>query len=197
PGQTSGTITVPVLANPYDNHDESLDVVLDSPMGGAILDGMNTAVLTIQDVDPDTTPPQVTGLTWAGSSRSIASLTLSFTGPLDPSSALNPANYRLVNLGRGGVIPIASVRYNSVTDSVTLVPSWALPSRQYDQIQVIGTGPTGVRDLAGNLLDGAGTRSPGSDYVASFAQGTRLHYVDGVGNHVALQLKGLGYLQQV
>src|SRR5262249_43956225 len=112
PGQTSGTITVPVLANPYDNHDESLQVVLDSPTGGALLGGMTTAVLRIEDVDPDTTPPQVTGLTWTGSSRSIASLTLSFTGPLDPSSASNPGNYRLVSVLGGGVIPIAAVRYN-------------------------------------------------------------------------------------
>ena len=197
PGQTSGTITVPVRANPYDKHDESLDIVLDSPTGGAILGGMTTAVLRIQDVDPDTTPPQVTGLTLTGSSRSITSLTLSFTGPLDPSSASNPANYRLVSLVGGGVIPIASIRYNSVMNSVTVVPSWPLPSRQYDQIQVIGAGPTGLRDLAGNLLDGAGTGTPGSDYVASFAQGTRLQYVDNTGNRVTLQVKGRGYLQQV
>jgi uncharacterized repeat protein (TIGR01451 family) len=197
PGQTSGTITVPVLANPYDNHDESLQVVLDSPTGGALLGGMTTAVLRIQDVDPDTTPPQVTGLTWTGSSRSIASLTLSFTGPLDPSSASNPANYRLVSVLGGGVIPIAAVRYNLATDSVTVVPSSLLPSRQYARIQVIGAGPAGVRDLAGNFLDGAGTGAPGTDYVAMFAQGSRLQYIDSAGNRVTLQLKGPGYLQQV
>jgi hypothetical protein len=197
PGQTSGTITVPVLANPYDKHDESLNVVLDSPTGGVILGGITTAVLTIQDIDPDTTPPQVTGLTWTGSSRSITSLTLSFTGPLDPGSASNPANYRLLNLAGGGVIPIASVRYNSVTDSVTLVPSWPLPARHYEQIQVVGTAPTGVRDLAGNLLDGAGRGTPGTDYAASFAQGNRLQYIDNAGNRVTLILKGPGYLQQV
>jgi hypothetical protein len=197
PGQTSGTITVPVLANPYDNRDEFLDVVLDSPTGGAILGGVTTAVLTIQDVDPDTTPPQVTGLSWTGSSQSIASLSLSFTGPLDPSSASNPANYHLVGLLGGAAIPIAAVRYNPTTDSVTVVPSWPLPARQYVQIQVVGAGPSGVRDLAGNRLDGAGTGTPGTDYVASFAQGTRLQYVDSAGNRVTLQVKGPGYLQQV
>jgi len=171
--------------------------VLDSPTGGALLGGMTTAVLRIEDVDPDTTPPQVTGLTWTGSSRSIASLTLSFTGPLDPSSASNPANYRLVSVLGGGVIPIAAVRYNPATDSVIVVPSSPLPSRQFVRIQVIAAGPTGVRDLAGNLLDGAGTGAPGTDYVAIFAQGNRLQYIDNAGNRVTLQLKGPGYLQQV
>jgi uncharacterized repeat protein (TIGR01451 family) len=197
PGQTSGSITVPILANPHDNHDEHLVVVLDSPTGGAILGGVNSAVLNIQDVDPDTAPPEVTGLTWTGSSRSIASLTLSFTEPLDATSASNPANYRLVSLVGGWTIPIAAVGYNAANNTVTVVPASPLPSRQFEQIQVVGAGPAGVRDLAGNLLDGAGTGTPGTTYVASFAQGSRLQYVDNAGNRVTLQLKGPGYLQQV
>ena len=34
-GQTSATIQVPVLADPWDNHDEYVNVVLGSPTGGA------------------------------------------------------------------------------------------------------------------------------------------------------------------
>ena len=97
----------------------------------------------------------------------------------------------------GWVVPIAAVSYNAATDAVTVVPASALPSGQYDQIEVVGTGATAIRDLAGNLLDGNGSGTAGTNYVASFAQGTRLQYVDNSGNRVTLQLKGGGYLEQV
>ncbi len=80
---------------------------------------------------------------------------------------------------------------------MTVVPTSPLPSGQYDQIEVVGTGATAVRDLAGNLLDGNGSGTAGSNYVASFAQGNRLQYVDNSGNRVTLRLKGAGYLEQV
>ncbi len=38
---------------------------------------------------------------------------------------------------------------------------------------------------------------PGSNYVASFGQGTKLQYVDQTGNKVSLKLSGGGYLQDV
>ena len=61
-----------------------------------------------------------------------------------------------------------------------------MPSGQYDQIQVVGTGATAIRDIAGNILSGNGSGAAGSNYVASFAQGTRLQYVDNTGNLVTL-----------
>ncbi len=68
PGQTSASIQVPVLDDLYENHDNTVDVVLDSPSGGALLGGMSTTALQIVDTDPDVTPPEVAGLTWTGSS---------------------------------------------------------------------------------------------------------------------------------
>jgi uncharacterized repeat protein (TIGR01451 family) len=197
PGQTTATIPVTVLADPYDNHDELVQVGLTDPTGGAALGGVTTTLLRIQDIDPDFTPPQVSGLTWSGRSRWVTSLTLSFTAPLDPASASNPANYRLINLAAGRPVAIGSITYNPATDSVTIVPASPLRSGQYDQIQVIGAGPTAVRDLAGNLLDGAGSGAPGSNYAATFAQGTQLRYRDNAGNRVTLRLRGPGYLRQV
>jgi hypothetical protein len=197
PGQTSASIQVPVLDDRYENHNNTVNVVLGSPTGGAVLGGWSTAVLQIVDSDPDVTPPEVTGLSWTGSSKAIASLTLSFSAPLDPTDALDPSNYQIVNLATGGTVPIASVSYNAATESVTVVPASPLPARQYDQIEVVGIGATAVRDLAGNLLDGSGLGMAGSNYVASFAQGTRLQYMDNNGNRVTLKLKGAGYLEQV
>jgi hypothetical protein len=143
-------------------------------------------------------PPRVSQLSWNGTSLAITSISLTFTAPLDQSLALNPADYRLIDLDAGNqVIQVNPPAYNSVTYTVTLVPSSPLASGRYYQIQILGTGPTAVRDIAGNLLDGSANGRAGSNYVASFAQGTRLQYLDGAGNKVTLKLTGGGYLEQV
>ena len=65
-GQTVGTIVVPVLNDPWENHNDTVNVVLSSPAGGATLGTLSTAQLTIIDTDPDTTPPAVSQVTWSG-----------------------------------------------------------------------------------------------------------------------------------
>jgi uncharacterized repeat protein (TIGR01451 family) len=197
PGQGSGSIQVPVLDDPYNNHDEYVSITLDGPTGGAILGPTASAVLRIQDLDPNFTPPRVSSLTWAGSPAAITSLTLHFTAPLDPTYATDAADYHLVKLVGGVSIPIASIRYDSAQFAVTIVPQAPIPSRQYSQIQLVGLGPAAIRDIAGNILDGDGNGVPGSDYTVTFAQGTRLKYVDNGGNTVTLKVRGPGYLQQV
>ncbi|MGP0063199.1 MAG: Calx-beta domain-containing protein, partial [Isosphaeraceae bacterium] len=197
PGQSSASISIPVLNDIYENHDDLVNIVLSDPSGGAVLGGVTASSLQIVDTDPDVTPPQVTGLTWAGSSQAISNVTLTFSAPLDPTFATNPANYQLEDLARGVSVGIASISYNPSTFAVTVVPSSPLPSGEYDQIQVDGTGATAIRDLAGNLLSGNSSGAAGSNYVASFAQGTRLQYVDNAGNLVKLRIKGAGYLEQV
>ena len=197
-GQTVGTIAVPVLADPWDNQDEYVNVELFAPGGGAALGPLTTAQLRIIDVDPDTTPPQVSQLTWNGTSKSITSVNVSFTEPLNSTFANDLANYQLTALVAGlPSVPISTVSYNSSTQSVTLVPSAPLVSGVFYQIQVLGTGMNAIRDLAGNLLQGASNGPPGSNYVASFGQGTKLQYVDSSGNKVTLKLSGPGYLEEV
>ena len=65
------------------------------------------------------------------------------------------------------------------------------------QIEVVGSGGTAIRDLAGNLLDGSSSGLPGSNYLAEVGQGTKLNYVDQTGNRASLKLSGGGYLQDV
>jgi hypothetical protein len=197
-GQQSATIQVPVLANKWDNHDEYVSVVLSSPTGGATLGPLGTSVLRIIDIDPNRTPPQVLGLTWTGSASSITSLNVSFSEPLDPTCALNQANYQLVAPGLGNrIIPLTPQSYSASGYSVTLVPSFALPSGQYYYIQIIGAGAAAIHDIAGNSLDGSGLGQSGTNYQASFAQGKHLQYIDAAGNRVSLKLAGSGYLEQV
>ena len=52
-----------MLADPWDNHDEYVNVVLGSPAGGASIGPQGTSLLRIIDVDPNQTPPEVSGLT--------------------------------------------------------------------------------------------------------------------------------------
>ena len=197
-GAASATIKVPVLPDPWDNKNEYVTISLSSPSGGATIGPQGTTLLQIVDVDPNHAPPEVQSLTWAGTSRSITSLTVSFSEPLDPHYALIEADYQLVAPGLGNmVVPLTPQSYNSSKFSVTLVPSVALPSGQFYYIQIVGSGPTAIRDIGGNLLDGAGNGQPGSSYQASFAQGTQLKYVDGSGNKVSLKLTGSGYMEQV
>jgi uncharacterized repeat protein (TIGR01451 family) len=197
-GQKTASIMVPVLADPWDNHVEQLSVALTSAGGGATLGPLNSALLNIIDVDPNTAPLRVSQLSWAGNSGSITSVSLAFTAPLDQSSALNPADYRLVAIDAGSrVIPLNQTTYDPATHTVTLVPSAPLASGHFYQLQVIGAGPTAVHDIAGNPLAGAISGVAGSDYFASFAQGTRLQYVDHGGNKVSLKLTGGGYMKQI
>jgi uncharacterized repeat protein (TIGR01451 family) len=197
-GQTTGTIEVPVLADPWDNHDEYVDVELSSPGGGASLGGLATSQLQIIDVDPNFAPPQVSQLTWAGNSRSITSVNLSFTAPLNPAYADDPANYALtIPTAGNAMVPLSSVSYNPTTDSVTLVPAAPIASGRFYQLQVVGTGATAIRDIAGNILDGAANGLPGSNYVSFFGQGTKLKYIDNSGNKVTLSLTGPGYMEEI
>jgi len=197
-GQTTAMIQVPILADPWDNHDEFVNVVLQSPTAGASLGSLSTASLRIIDVDPDYTPPEISQLSWTGTAQAITSVTLSFTEPLNPTFAANLLNYSLIDLGAGNrAISLYAPVYNATNDTVTLVPTAPLADNQFYQIQILGNGPTAIRDLAGNLLDGAENGSAGTNYVASFAQGNKLQYVDNAGNQVTLKLTGPGYLDQI
>jgi len=201
-GQTTQTIKIPVLADPWDNHDEYVNVALSSPLGGVLLGTVSSASLRIIDVDPDTAPPAVSQLTWSGTSRSISSLNVSFNAPLIASLATNLANYRLFDLSTGGQ-PVAiraagySQVYSTQTFTVSLVPIAPLASGQIYEIIAMGTGATAIRDMAGTVLGAASIGQPGSNYVATFEQGTNLQYSDGSGNKVTLTLSGGGYLEQV
>ncbi len=201
-GQTTATIKVSVLDDPWENHDAYVNVALSAPAGGAILGTNSTASLRIIDVSSDPVEPTVGQLTWSGSSQAISSLALSFTAPLVASLAENPANYRLVDLSTGGAtvpmrVPVYTQDVSTKAFMVALYPSVPLASGQTYEILVVGTGPTAIRDDAGNALAGSSSGQVGSNYVATFEQGTNLQYVDGAGNRVTLKIKGPGYLDQV
>jgi uncharacterized repeat protein (TIGR01451 family) len=202
PGQASQTILVPVLDNPYDNHDEYVGLYLDSPTGGAVLGSLTANLLLIHDTDPDVTPPQVTKVTWSSSGSLITSLVVSFSEPIPTSLALNPVAYAMSDLGTSTLaaatvtraIGLLPATYNPTTWSVTLLPMAVLPTSHFYRIQVNGSGVAPIRDQAGNLLAGAAPNLAGTNFVSLIGQGTTIKYTDSTGDLVTLKVTGGGYL---
>ena len=56
PGQTVATIAVPILNDPWENHNDVVNLVLSSPGNGASLGPLSTTQLNIIDTDPDSRP---------------------------------------------------------------------------------------------------------------------------------------------
>jgi hypothetical protein len=92
---------------------------------------------------------------------------------MDAASVENLANYRLVAAGpdhRFGTqddraIRIKSVHYDAAAYTATIRPRHRLPLRRTFQLTILGSPPTGLKDTAGEFLDGAGTGQEGSNYV--------------------------------
>jgi streptogramin lyase len=113
--------------------------------------------------------PQITRVERVGFHFAPTTLVLTFNEPLDPTSAQNVGNYRIVG-PRGWTIPVVSAVYNAANDTVTLSPSSRLNVHAAYQLTVNGTGSSGVKNIFGDLLDGAGTGQPGSDFVATLTR---------------------------
>jgi len=212
PGVTSQTFVVPVLENPYDDHNELVSLVLSNLQttippgepGQAILGTPSTATLTIQDIDPNFTPLTVTNLQWTGTVQNIREIFVTFNKPLIVSTATNPLNYTLINLGPDSkfgsldntVVPLETPTYTPSIFTVTLTPTQPLTANQFFHLEINATAPGGVEDAGGNLLSGNGSTA-GTDYTAMLARGTSLHYYDPSGDQVSLKITGGGIIDDL
>ena len=132
--------------------------------GGPGFAPSTSSPLTEAIVNPVLDGPIVLKLQRFGVHDHPTTLVLTFDKPLEPASAQNLRNYRLVNPhGRPGRI-IAAV-YQPSTLTVTLHLAQRLDIHLVYTLTVVGIPPTGVRDTTGKLLDGAGTGHPGSNFV--------------------------------
>jgi uncharacterized repeat protein (TIGR01451 family) len=208
-GVTSQTITLPVLADPYDNRNELVSVALSNAqttetVGTALLGSPSTTTVTIQDLDPNDSPLAVAALQWAGTAQSIRQIALTFNKPLSSSSATNPANYSLVNVGPDGkygtrddsAASLGLPTYNLTNRTVILTPARPLPANRFFHLQIKGTAGGGVEDLWANLLAGNGTTA-GTDYTIMLAQGTNLRYATPLGDQVSLRITGGGMIEDL
>jgi hypothetical protein len=92
-------------------------------------------------------------------------LVLTFHDGLNPTSASDRSNYRIVGPS-GQSIPILSAAYDPTSNTVTILPQARINLHHSYQLTVIGTGPRGVTNSEGVLLDGAGNGRPGNNYTA-------------------------------
>jgi hypothetical protein len=101
-------------------------------------------------------------------------ITLKFSQPLDPATALDPGDFILVpskqKKSKKTALPPTpiplTVTYNQATNSVTLSTTVHIKLNQALKLTVIGKGPRGVTKITG--LPMAGKRGhPGTNYVAT------------------------------
>jgi uncharacterized membrane protein len=110
--------------------------------------------------------PVVTRFLRYGYHQAPTTLVLTFNEPLDPARAQDPNNYRIIGPD-GRMIRVVSASYDPATLTVSLSPQQRLDVHAKYLLIVIGTGPGGVSDPSGVLLDGARTGQPGSNFVTT------------------------------
>jgi uncharacterized repeat protein (TIGR01451 family) len=208
-GVTSQQIVVPVLANPYDKQDELVSVILSNvqsteTLGKPILGSPSTSTLTIQDIDPNFTPLAVTNVQWTGTVSDIRQIFVTFSHPLITSTAINPANYSLVNVGADGRfgtlddlgVQITAPSYDPSIFTVTLTPSQPLQANRFFHLFINGATSGGIEDIGGNMLAGDGVIA-GTNYTALLARGTSLKYFTPAGDQVTLKITGGGIIDDL
>jgi uncharacterized repeat protein (TIGR01451 family) len=208
-GVTSQTIVIPVLVNPYDHREELVSVVLSNvrtteTLGNAILGTPAAATLTIQDIDPNNIPLSVTAVQWTGSAQGITQLFVTFNRPLIASTAINPANYSLVNIGPDGKygthddssVSMSVAMYQSSNQIVALTPAQPLRVNQFFQLSINGDSAAGLEDIGDNRLAGDGV-TPGTSYTAMLARGASLKYYTPADDQVSLKITGGGIIDDL
>ena len=71
----------------------------------------------------------------------------------------------------GALIPVNSAVYDPASLTVTLLPSQLLSLQVFYQLTVNGMPPSGLTSATGVPIDGAGTGTPGTDFVRMFSGG--------------------------
>jgi uncharacterized repeat protein (TIGR01451 family) len=196
-GQLSQTINVPILDDGQHGPDRTVLITLENPTNGVPLGATKAAILTIVNVHPDLVGPVVTGTQLLGTS-SIPAVVVSFSKPLDASSANNINNYAISG-SNGSVVPLRSVAYNPLNNTVIITPMKALGAGSFFVLRINGSTASGLRDTtpAGNLLDGAGNGTNGTDLVESFIRSSSIKYTDAGNNLVTLRLAGGGTMDLI
>ena len=196
PGQTTATITIPVLDDLTVNGNNGFFVTLSGPIGGASLGPVSVAAVVVTNTDRDTTPPAVSTVSAIPNGSAINGFVISFDKAMDPTRASLVSNYHvyLSNSDAGGVgqtaIPLAAANYNPTNHTVTLVPTAPLPGNQFYHLIVNGSYGMALTDLSGNIL--YGSTGLGTNFDIYYGQGTSLRYDDSQGNLVTINLSGGG-----
>jgi hypothetical protein len=193
--QTSASFIVPVQAANAVLPDQTIDLTLSAPTGGASLGPISSATLTILE------PLIVISQQVSASAGRITSIVYEFSKPLDPARAQNLGYYGFYAISGGNYVPLQSAVYNPASFSVTVTPAAPLAANTVWRITLNGQlgNPllhAGIADPSGSLLVGSSGTS-GSPYVSAFGVWSRFTYVDSGRNVVTLQLSRGGLMEIV
>jgi hypothetical protein len=109
--------------------------------------------------------PTVVSLLRYGYHMLPTTLVLTFDQALAATTAQDAQAYRIIG-PRGRTIRVRSAVYDPASLTVTLHPTERLNFHCRFELIVDGTAPNGLTNLRGQLLDGAASGTPGSDYRA-------------------------------
>jgi surface-anchored protein len=166
-GETSKTITIPVAVDGFVENNETVNLTLSNPTGGAELGGRTSAVLTINE-DNDVATVQTVQLN-PGSGQPVTSLTATFSDIVTAgygSAGIDGGAFELVRYDGG---PAITVDFTSTTvNHQTVVTLTFSGSDVADGALVDGTYTLivhhdKVHDFLGNDLNG------GTDYTFDFS----------------------------
>jgi hypothetical protein len=195
-------------------------VSLSNPGGGATLNSLKTATVTIQHGSSGGTggsgggggsithpSPTITSLLPVAGPAGISNLVVSFSTAMDPRTASRVGyyGYYVLTPGPDGV-------FGTYDDGLDAITSATYVASTYQTILHLATplqlGPSylvvfdrnafpspfmGISDASGNVLNGSGAGA-GTPYVAYFSEGQRLSYTDSAGDAVSLSLTGPGLM---
>jgi len=141
--------------------------------------------------------PVVTSTLFVGDHNEITGLVVAFDRAMDPATAGNRDNYRLIGRRNGGrmqTLPFAAATYDPATFSVSLTRTDLFSLRFFRRMRVIIDARTAgeVSDATGALLDGDRDGAAGGDSVVTYRaqRGRGLSYRDEDGDRVKLKARG-------
>jgi Bacterial Ig-like domain (group 3)/Right handed beta helix region len=117
-------------------------------------------------IPPGVDGPTVVAVKRFGIHTQPTALELSFKDGLDPASAQNLSNFKIVGPD-GHAVRIGSAVFDAATNTVMLHPTRRINLHHTYRLTVIGTGPHGVTNTEGIPLDGGNAGQPGSNYTGT------------------------------
>ena len=194
-GETSKTISIPIIHDFLITPNLNFLLTLSDPTGGAILGANSAAVVTILNTDRDTVAPTVLGVQPIVAGNQINGFVVTFSEAMDQARAELIDNYFLSISGRdpgrgaGNPITITGATYDPIAHTVTLTTSGNLSANRFYFLNLNGTIGQALTDLSGNVLDGNFNGAAFGNYSTTIGTGKKLTYLDANNNVVTITLK--------